>query len=272
MRVSVTVPTLNSAKTLRSTLLSVRDQTYKDTRITVVDSFSTDETVAIANEFTDQIIRYKGKVLGARKEGFKYDPGDCHLLLDSDQVLEPTALERCLRLVERYDMLCLEERSLNPTTWLENLYDADRLLLHKNMGSYIDAISGVMCPRFYRSDILNKAFDNIPPECMSEIHAYEDAIIFYEASKFSDRVGLVERGVWHREPQYLGELWKKNYRYGRDVHHMHELNCYQELVGKKERFRRFDRSEPLLSLKANLLLALKGVPYKLGYAFGRRND
>lgn len=270
MRVSVTIPTFNSARTIRSTLESLRDQTLKDVTVTIVDSFSTDETLAIAREFTDSIVSYKGKVLGARKEGFLHCPGDYHLILDSDQVLEHTVLERCLQMIDRYDMMCIEERSLDPSTWVERLFDADRTLLHKNMGSYIDSVSGVMCPRFYRSDILAKAFANLP-EYVSEIHAYEDAIIFYEASKYSDRVGLVKNGVWHHEPKNLSELWRKNYKYGRDVRHMHELMCYQDLVGKKERFRKFDRSEPVLSMKANMLLVLKGVPYMLGYKLGHRN-
>lgn len=272
MRVCVTIPTLNSANTLRSTLESVRKQTFKDVEITIVDSYSADETLTIAKEFTDDIVNYKGKVLGARMEGFRYNRGEFHLLLDSDQVLESTALERCLEMSDRYDMLCLEERSLNPVTWIERLYDADRTLLHKNMGSYIDSVTGVMCPRFYRSDILGKAFDNILPECMPQIHAYEDAIIFYEASRYSNRVGLVKDSVWHQEPKYLCELWRKNYKYGRDVRRMHEMKCYQELVGKKERFRKFDRSVPFISLKANLLLVMKGIPYKLGYTFGRWDD
>lgn len=269
MVVSVTIPTLNSADTLRVALESVRDQSYQDIKITVVDSFSKDGTADIAREYTDDVIEYRGKVLGARREGFQARPGDFHLLMDSDQILERTTIERCVQLSDRYDMLCLEERSYNPTTWLERLYDADRFLLHKNMDSYIDAIGGVMCPRFYRSEILGKAFANILPECMPGIHAYEDAIIFYEASKFSNRIGLVKNGIWHREPKGLRELWKKNYRYGMDVRHMHDTDCYQELVGEKEHLRLFDPQEPMKSLKANLLLVMKGVPYKLGYTFGR---
>jgi glycosyltransferase involved in cell wall biosynthesis len=269
MMVSVTIPTLNSAKTLRAALESIRDQSYQDIKITVVDSSSTDGTIDIAKEFAHDVVQYPGKVLGARREGFLARPGDFHLLMDSDQVLERTTIERCVKMADQYDMICLEERSYSPTTWLERLYDVDRFLLHKNMGSYIDAISGVMCPRFYRSEVLGNAFGNILPECLSGIHAYEDAIIFYEASKFSNRIGLVKNGIWHREPKNIKELWKKNYKYGRDVRHMHEMNCYQELVGEKEHFRRFDGHEPMKSLKANLLLVMKGVPYKLGYTFGR---
>ncbi len=272
MVVSVTIPTLNSANTLRVALESVRDQSYRDMEITIVDSNSRDGTVDIAKDFTDNIVQYPGKVLGARMEGFLARPGDFHLLMDSDQVLERTTIERCVQLADQYDMLCLEEKSYNPTTWLERLYDVDRFILHKNMDAYIDAISGVMCPRFYRSDILGKAFANILPECLSSIHAYEDAIIFYEASKFSNRIGLVKNGVWHHEPKNFRELWKKNYKYGTDVRHMHDMDCYQELVGEKEHFRRFDAQEPMRSLKANLLLVLKGVPYKLGYAFGRKKS
>jgi len=270
MKVCITIPTLNSANTLRLTLESVREQTFKDFQITIVDSFSTDGTLDIAKEYTDEIISYRGKVLGARMEGFRHNPGDYHLILDSDQVLERTTLERCLQMSGDHDMLCLEERSLQPNTFIERLYDADRVLLHRNVGSYIDSITGVMCPRFYKSELLGKAFDNIRPECMPMVHAYEDAIIFYEASKFSNRVGLVKDTVWHHEPKRLSELWRKNFKYGKDVRYMHETACYSELVGKKERFRKFDRSMPLISLKANLLLVMKGVPYKLGYLIGRQ--
>jgi glycosyltransferase involved in cell wall biosynthesis len=268
LMVNVTIPTLNSERTLRSALESVRDQSHKDVHITIVDGFSRDRTVEIAREFTDDVVQYKGKVLGARIEGFRHRPGTHHILMDSDQVLERTVVERCLEVRDRYDMICLEERSYKPSTWLERLFDADRELLHKNVEDYIDAVTGVMCPRFYSSDILEKAFDNIPPECLPKIHAYEDAIIFYEASKISDRIGMVKEAAWHQEPRDLPELCKKNYKYGRDVRLMHKIGYYGELVGKKERFRRFDSRNIKGSIKANLLLVLKGVPYELGYYFG----
>jgi glycosyltransferase involved in cell wall biosynthesis len=53
--VSVIIPTKNSAKTIEKCLKSVKDQTYKNIEIIVVDNFSTDGTYEIAKKYTEKV-------------------------------------------------------------------------------------------------------------------------------------------------------------------------------------------------------------------------
>ena len=56
-RVSICIPTYNSATTIGETLNSILSQTYQDLEILVVDNASEDNTVKVAQEFVDPRIR-----------------------------------------------------------------------------------------------------------------------------------------------------------------------------------------------------------------------
>ncbi|MGY4884125.1 MAG: glycosyltransferase family 2 protein, partial [Nanobdellota archaeon] len=64
--VSVTIPTYNSEGTLKQCLEKVKEQTYKNIEIIIIDSYSKDKTLEIAKEFNAKIIMCKGKLLEAR--------------------------------------------------------------------------------------------------------------------------------------------------------------------------------------------------------------
>ena len=53
--VSVIIPTYNSASTLGVCLISLKNQTYKNIEIIIVDNFSTDTTRAIAKKYTENV-------------------------------------------------------------------------------------------------------------------------------------------------------------------------------------------------------------------------
>jgi glycosyltransferase involved in cell wall biosynthesis len=53
--VSVIIPTRNSGTTLANCLQSVKDQTYPNIELIVVDNFSTDNTQEIARTYTDHV-------------------------------------------------------------------------------------------------------------------------------------------------------------------------------------------------------------------------
>src|SRR5690348_7064734 len=93
--VSVNIPTLNSEKTLPNTLKSVAQQTYRRIEVIIADTYSTDRTPEISLGYGAKLIKTKDKLLGARREAFNQSAGEFILLLDSDQVLEKTTIERC---------------------------------------------------------------------------------------------------------------------------------------------------------------------------------
>jgi glycosyltransferase, family 2 len=53
--VSVIIPTYNSARTLETTLKSVKDQTYPNIEMIVVDNQSKDTTRQIAEKYADAV-------------------------------------------------------------------------------------------------------------------------------------------------------------------------------------------------------------------------
>jgi glycosyltransferase involved in cell wall biosynthesis len=263
--VSAVIPTRNSAKTIESCMKSVYEQTHKNIETIIVDSKSTDDTTGISKRIgCNHIISTDWKLLGARFEGFKMASGDYILMLDSDQILEKSTIERCISMAQQYDMLCLEEMPYNPKTLIEKLNQADRQLIHRQFSVQKDPFSGTLLARFYKRGILEMAFNSIPAELYPFVIAHDHAIIYYEAWKRSSNVGIVPNAVWHNEPTTFAELWRKNFRYGKSTKQLLKLGCYNDLLRNKVRLRKTDSSRMLLSkdrILSSLLLMLKAPPY-----------
>lgn len=268
--VSITIPTYNSERTIGVCLKSIREQTYPNIEVVVVDSYSDDRTREIAKNFNINLISTKQKLLGARHIGLKKSKGEYVLLLDADQILDNTAIERSLEMFKEYDMLCLEEHSYKPKTWIQRLFEADRCLVHNLACVHLDPLEGVLLARFYKREVLEKAFLAIPKELMPIVVAYDHAIIYYEAYKISQKVGILPKAVWHIEPATLFELWKKNYRYGKTTKELVKTGFYRNLLKKKTRFRKGALTFKNLKygLSSYLLLSLKGLAYQVGYWTG----
>ncbi|MEM3490366.1 MAG: glycosyltransferase family 2 protein [Candidatus Bathyarchaeia archaeon] len=263
--VSVVIPTCNSEGTIGVCLRSVREQTYPNIEVIVVDSHSNDGTRKISENFDVRLMTTEQKLLGARYKGLKESKGEYVLLLDADQILDNTVMARSLEMFRDFDMLCLEEHSYKPKTWIQRLFEADRCLVHNLANIHLDPLEGVLLARFYKRGILERAFEAIPKEIMPVVVAHDHAIIYYEAYKVSQKVGILPNAVWHIEPASLVELWKKNYRYGRTTKELLKTGFYQDLLKKKVRFRKAALKDWKLGLQSYLLLLIKGIGYYTGY-------
>jgi len=264
--VSITIPTKNSEDVIGDCLRSVKEQTYPNVETLVIDSNSIDRTKEIAESFGAKFISYDGKLLGARYEGFLRSQGDFILLLDSDQILEPTAVERALPMMDDYDMLVLEELSYKPEGFFQRLYEADRKLIH--LYPDLGPLEGNLLPRFFRREILEKAFLAIPREIIPTTIHHDHTIIYFEAQKVSSKVGIVPTSVYHRE-HGLRKTWRINSRYGRSLQLLKKGNC-QELVRRRDKgFREGAFRFKGLWLRSFTLLALIKMAQKIGYLSGR---
>ena len=267
--VSITIPTYNSEKTLRRALQSIRAQTYPNIELILIDSNSTDNTLKIAEDFGAKVYQYEGTLLGARGVGARKAKGKYILLVDSDQILDKTAVERGLELLNKFDMLWLYERSWKPKRLLEVLYDADRELVQKYSKDFINPVGGVILPRFYKKDLLIKAFENIPKRILPLCVAHDHAIIYLEAYKLSKKVGRLDYALWHMEPWSWSNLFKKTYRYGVTTRKLVENKVYPELLQSKNRGRKIKFEDLGLSLKSNVLRLIRAIPYLYGYYTGK---
>lgn len=261
--VSINIPTYNSEKTLEKTLESVKNQTYQNIEIIIIDSYSKDKTIKIAKKYDCKVVMCNGGLLEARIKGAKKSKGKYILFLDSDQILKPTTMEKAVKKMENYDCLWLYERAYNRNKLLPSLYDADRRLTQRFLEE------GVVLPRFFKRNLLLKAMDNIPKNIIDVCSAQDHIIISHEFKNISDKIEEVDDAVEHIEPSNFLELFKKQFRWGKVTREFYEVGVYRELVTKKDSFRKFHKEMPILSIKSFILRILRGVPYKLGFYFGK---
>ena len=87
MKISIITATYNSAKTVRDTLESVKNQTYGDIEHIIVDGLSGDNTLAIVAEYPHvaKVISEKDKgIYDAMNKGVALATGDIVAILNSD--------------------------------------------------------------------------------------------------------------------------------------------------------------------------------------------
>jgi glycosyltransferase involved in cell wall biosynthesis len=92
--ISVIIPSFNHAHFLHDAINSVKNQSYKNTEIVVVDDGSTDNTKELIVDFPDVKYVYQSNqgLSAARNTGIKNSNGEYLVFLDADDFLFPEAL------------------------------------------------------------------------------------------------------------------------------------------------------------------------------------
>ncbi len=206
--VSVNIPTLNAEDTLKNCLSSVKGQTYSNIEILVIDGFSKDHTIDLAKQYGCRI--YTSLALSdARRRGVFNSHGKYVLLVDSDQILTPTLIERCVELCEKEDVqaVTLFELSFKGEgSFLEKVLGYDKWLFHTLEDDH--PIFGTAIPRFFCRDFLTQI--NWP----SNLVSFDHNIIYYEVTRRHAKVRFLKEYLLHSEPRSWSEFMKKFYRYG----------------------------------------------------------
>ena len=129
--VSIIVPCYNSSKTIAQCLNALRASIYKDYELIIVDDHSSDDTAAIAAQFTDKIISLKeNKGSGqARKTGLLSSQADITCFIDSDIMIKPDTLSIIINYMEKHPevdavtgLLSKEHPNKNFFSQYKNLY------------------------------------------------------------------------------------------------------------------------------------------------------
>lgn len=98
---SVIIPTYNSATFLRRSLNSVKNQTYPDFEVIIINNFSEDNTEEVVREIGDERVelinfRNNGVIGASRNVGVRKAQGRWIAFLDSDDFWYPEKLSVCL--------------------------------------------------------------------------------------------------------------------------------------------------------------------------------
>lgn len=112
MLISFIIPTLNSEKTLKDTILSILETTKDiDFELIIVDHGSNDQTQNIAQYFNAIWIENSNKsIASSRNLGAKTATGKYLTFIDSDVILEADWAEKSLRLMEDKELDLLQGR------------------------------------------------------------------------------------------------------------------------------------------------------------------
>lgn len=104
--ISVIIPLYNKASSVRNTIDSVLNQSYKDFELIVVDDGSTDESYDIVKEISDTRLRLlrqpNSGVSAARNLGIAEAIGEYIALLDADDIWMSDYLDTQILLTQRY--------------------------------------------------------------------------------------------------------------------------------------------------------------------------
>ncbi|MEM1540276.1 MAG: glycosyltransferase [Candidatus Bathyarchaeia archaeon] len=120
--VSIIVTTLNEEHYIEDCLKSLRNQTYNNKEIIVVDSHSKDKTVDIAKKYADKILIQNCIMPAGRNIGAREARGEILLFVDADVILFPNWIATVLphlqerNVIAAYGDLLPKERKLR--AWL----------------------------------------------------------------------------------------------------------------------------------------------------------
>jgi len=271
--ISINIPTFNSEKTLKKTLDSIVKQNYKNYEIVIVDHYSTDKTLEIAKKYTKNIFMDKKRLLGSRRIGANKSKGEIILVIDSDQVLEPTLLKRIEEEFskEDIDMAILEERSYQPQNLVEKMTDIDRQRVHESFE--LDPSKSVLLPRAFRKKIILAAFDKIDKNLDDFIVVQDHAILYHESWKISKKIGFIKNAVFHMEPNTFREVFQHYYAWGKRSKASEKVMPaeYREMFNGKltNRLKSINWLDKK-TLKTLPLTFIKGLGFKLGLLFSSK--
>lgn len=187
--VSIIVPTKNSERTIEKCLKSIKDQSYKNIELIVVDNNSEDKTFEIAKKYADKVININCERSAARNYGAKISSGKYLLFIDSDMVLTKNVVKECVEKCELngYEALYIPEEIMGEGFWIK-VRNFERSFY---TGTVIDAV------RFVRKDIFEKSggFDE-------NLVAGEDWDLDRRIKDIGAKVGIINSNLFHEEGKF----------------------------------------------------------------------
>lgn len=211
-RVSVIIPAYNAEKYLRSCLISLREQSFRDFEIVVVDDGSSDKTFEVASSYADRVIRtpHNLGVGEARNLGASRARGEIFVFTDADVVVPPHWLKRLVQNIDKGFKCvggpyqgCLGDSFIEKFAYLELVYR------RRNFGEFVNT---TVANNFALTREVFFELGGFPDR-----YRCEDLRLSFKISRkypiFWDR----ENGVYHHFKPSLKEYLKQQFYFARDT-------------------------------------------------------
>lgn len=199
--ITVVVPVYNVENYVEKCLRSILDQTFRDFELLVVIDGSRDGSQAICQRVAQEDPRVRVIVQenqgqgGARNTGIGQAQGEWLMLVDSDDWLEPEALERSLAAGQRHnaDMVIYDYQTVGPQGEVLRVF---REAFPKNVplspAQHKDVLFAAPCPwgKLYRTDLFRRTGVRYPSRVWYEdLRTTPKLIAASETVVFLDYVG-----------------------------------------------------------------------------------
>ncbi|WP_019178596.1 glycosyltransferase family 2 protein [Methanomassiliicoccus luminyensis] len=267
--VSVIIPSYNPGESLETCLRSIREQSYENIEIIVVDRNSTDGTPGVAGNNSARLMLIDCERAEAKNHGINLAQGKYIAFIDSDMELTSSVISECVSICERSIQvggIIIPERSVGNSYWVK-VRDHERKYY---AGTEIESA------RFFPRDLAERA------------KGFETGVIFFEESTLPQKIKLmgfsisarIASPILHHEDNFtLGHWLRKKYYYGKTA------KAYRAKYGDygaaqmsvRKRFSIFLMQgnfykRPALAIGVLTLKALEFVSAGLGYMSKQRPD
>jgi len=213
--VSVIITTKNEASHIRQLLESIKNQTYSNIEIIVIDNNSIDATKGIANQYTQHVFNFGPERSAQRNFGAMKAKGKYVVFLDADMILEPTVIEECVQMMQTRNQellaLVIPEKSIGTGFWT-----ACKALER----SYYEGVDWMEAARWYKKTIFIK------------LKGYDETLTGPEDFELPQRVihtygnviGRIHSYIFHDEGNLtLAKTLTKKYYYGRKMRRYRQI-------------------------------------------------
>ncbi len=232
-RVSIIMPCYNDGKYIWEAITSVKNQTYKNIELIIIDDGSDDElTMSILKELEKDYLVLRTnhlKPAGARNYGIQHSTGKYILPLDSDDTIDKTYIEKAVKILEsdkKIGVVYCEADLFGEKTgkWDLPQYSFDKMLLDnivfvtalfykkdwEKVGGYNTVMKAGMEDYDFWISIL---------ELEKEIYQISEILFHYRIKKISRTTGFqsnttqiqeVYRQIYENHPQFY-EKYKSEY-------------------------------------------------------------
>jgi len=207
--VTVVLATYDSSRTIEKCLLSIKDQTYPNVEIVVVDSpyYGKEEQRKCENIIKEYARFFKDGPERSiqRNRGIKEARGEYILVMDQDMYLTPKVIEECSSVLTKGQNIALTipEISIGKGFWTECV------ALERYVSTYLESGLNECCRFFRKKDAVL-------------IGGYDEAVVGIEDSDFHYRmaekgkIGKITNFIYHDEGETkLLQRVKKKFYYSR---------------------------------------------------------
>ena len=274
--VSVIVPIYNTSKYLAKCLDSIISQTLHNLEIICVNDGSTDNSLDILKEYATKDNRIKiinkenGGQISARKAGVAEAAGEYIGFVDSDDWIEPVMYERLHNVAKLNNVDFVSTDYIQDGNYSavsrdavdEGAYRGERMTALRNcmilnLAKHDKGISGSLCTKLFRSELLKKIISHIP----NEVTVSEDKITTVTFLLECNSAVILHEAYYHYVIHNNSMFHGTNPNYLLNLHHVYQ---YMRTLYNHPNFTATMRLQTELYITQFLI---KGVNTILGFSF-----